>query len=124
MPNQDEVTPEDVVEASERVAELRSQVQAEEIALRQSEASRHLVVEKATLDAEANRLEAQLAALKDAREVSETSVEEDPLMRQIELGDQAAAVFAEEAAADAAIAAGEVPSPPPEVPAFTSEENS
>lgn len=99
------VTEEDVVKASDTVADLREQVMEEEAALRASEATRHLTVEKATLDAEADRLRTQLAQLKEARMVSETPVEEDPAISQIEAGTEAARAVAEETAADEAAAA-------------------
>lgn len=93
-----------VEKSRERVDTLREQVAEEEAALRSSEATRHLQVDKATLDAEGDRLEAELARLKEARQVSEKPVSEDPVMRQIELGGEAATIAAQEVAADAAAA--------------------
>jgi hypothetical protein len=74
------VTDKDVEKSREKVEKLREQLAAANFDLVTSEQSRNNAVTKARLDAEAERLQAQLAAAKDRLKVSKSG---DPIVEQI-----------------------------------------
>ncbi len=70
------VTDKDVQKARDRVDKLRGQRDEAEAALRVSEANRNNVVIKATLDVEGDRLEQELATMRERVKVSAASADD------------------------------------------------
>jgi hypothetical protein len=100
MPTKDTVSDKDVEKAQTRVEKLRQQVADEKVAIQQAEAARTNAVNVATFDVESARLEAELAALKEQRKISEAPIAEDVVVQQ--LSETQEELAAQELAADQA----------------------
>lgn len=87
MPKTTEVSDKEVARSRDRVEKLRQQIADEEAKLKTSESGRNNAVQKARLDAEASKLEQQLAA---ARQRVNSSLDDERIIEQVSTDEDAA----------------------------------
>lgn len=97
----------EVEKASKRVSDLSDKVEAAKRELVVSEAGRHNTVQLASLNAEEERLKAELGTLKEQIKASQIDPTKDQVVQQIEASTPSALAAEEEAADKAAGVTGE-----------------